>query len=348
MRRSHFRKPAVATGTWVDGTTVHEPLRRRRAAPGRVPSGRQQCNGQVIHDVRRDSRTGKDEQDLFERSLRQRRLHRRVRAGCADVLWQQRANVLERRTMGQHDGLRRLWLASWALARASAHPQRRLCSANAVETCSSSGQFDTGADCTNQACVDGTCTGVCTPGTKTCDALIPQTCNAKGVWLNATANGAHNVCSVGVRSGTCKPGAKKCNGQNNTCDSGGHLARRRDLYESGLRERRLHRRLQARRQDVLEQRRSRVLEQPDSGATHSRAWAPSASATLHGRLRPDDHAVRGGCDANVLVEWRLEHFEAVHAGRADVHRRRVRAVRRGHARLRRFAVERLRAIDSNT
>src|SRR5882724_2684962 len=69
-------------------------------------------------------------------------------------------------------------------------------------------------------CVDGACTGVCAPTTRRCDGLTPETCDASGTWLSASA--CTNLCSGGACSGTCAPKAKQCNGQVvQTCDATG-------------------------------------------------------------------------------------------------------------------------------
>src|SRR5579883_996385 len=66
-------------------------------------------------------------------------------------------------------------------------PGAKQCDGNAVVTCGSSGQWGSPAVCTNQACVDGACTGVCAPGATQCSSESVQICGANGQWAAGTA-----------------------------------------------------------------------------------------------------------------------------------------------------------------
>jgi hypothetical protein len=132
-----------------------------------------------------------------------------------------------------------------------------MCSGNGVQTCSSSGIWGPPVSCTNQACVNGACTGVCSPSSTNCSGTTPQTCNGQGTWDNGTitkgqcgavcnpsvekscdgntaltcdstgkwptsGTACSYVCSGGACSGSCVPTRTRCsNNTSQTCDSTG-------------------------------------------------------------------------------------------------------------------------------
>ena len=78
------------------------------------------------------------------------------------------------------------------------------------------------ADCPNQACVGGACTGVCAPVAVRCDASGVETCSTSGQWSLTTA------CSLGCRPNgsakcrDCESGDTKCSGITlQSCDDSG-------------------------------------------------------------------------------------------------------------------------------
>jgi hypothetical protein len=105
-------------------------------------------------------------------------------------------------------------------------PGDRKCdpSTNAPVSCDDNGTWQTGNPC-DHLCMDGACTGACTPGQGDCIGNIPETCNANGQWQTGTA--CRYLCGDGGCTGMCTPGDRKCgdnNGNNNarqTCDSTG-------------------------------------------------------------------------------------------------------------------------------
>jgi formylglycine-generating enzyme required for sulfatase activity len=75
--------------------------------------------------------------------------------------------------------------------------------------------------CVNQACVNGTCRGVCAPPQTECLGQQPQVCDAIGTWQNsgAACSGSTPVCLDGGCT-TCSPGAVQCEGQQpQVCDA---------------------------------------------------------------------------------------------------------------------------------
>jgi len=75
------------------------------------------------------------------------------------------------------------------------------CSDNGVQTCGSNGQWSTAVACTDQACVSGTCVGVCAPNRTQCSDSGVQTCGSNGQW------GTPWECATGACSGGACSGA---------------------------------------------------------------------------------------------------------------------------------------------
>lgn len=65
--------------------------------------------------------------------------------------------------------------------------------------------------CPNQACVNGACVGVCSPGTERCDGTDIETCNTSGEWGKATACKINNICVKDGKYGSCQPGCTSGN-----------------------------------------------------------------------------------------------------------------------------------------
>jgi hypothetical protein len=99
---------------------------------------------------------------------------------------------------------------------------------NGVQTCTSAGQWGGAVSCTNQACVNGACQGVCTPNAVSCfDADTPRKCNATGAWVNQTdctlgtpvcLNGGCVECTPNVNPTSC---ASTCSKQPQYCSLAG-------------------------------------------------------------------------------------------------------------------------------
>ncbi len=62
--------------------------------------------------------------------------------------------------------------------------------------------------------------GVCSPGAKQCNGLIPQTCSASAQWTDGAP--CQYVCALGTCTGECSPGAVQCAGSGiQTCSLSG-------------------------------------------------------------------------------------------------------------------------------
>ncbi|MFI5302361.1 MAG: hypothetical protein ACHREM_30070, partial [Polyangiales bacterium] len=83
------------------------------------------------------------------------------------------------------------------------------CSGSMLQVCDPTGTWKDTTGCT-YACVAGSCTGVCVPGTKRCDpaAASVQTCDLTGTWQDTSS--CTYVCSAGACAGVCTPGTKQC------------------------------------------------------------------------------------------------------------------------------------------
>jgi len=98
---------------------------------------------------------------------------------------------------------------------------KKQCKDNGVQTCSLNGAWGALAACANQACVDGACVGVCSPGTAQCKDNGVQTCDSNGAWGAAVAC-TNQACVTDQCKGSCVPATKRCtNGVEETCDSKG-------------------------------------------------------------------------------------------------------------------------------
>ncbi len=73
--------------------------------------------------------------------------------------------------------------------------------------------------CVNQACTPSACLGVCATGLARCTGVVPQVCNASGVWIDGAACGGDTVCAGGIclRAPSCVGGLT---GQNDCGPSG--------------------------------------------------------------------------------------------------------------------------------
>ncbi|MCL2449838.1 MAG: SUMF1/EgtB/PvdO family nonheme iron enzyme [Polyangiaceae bacterium] len=75
--------------------------------------------------------------------------------------------------------------------------------------------------CVDQACVDGTCRGVCSPNQVECQGQQPVVCSPLGAWQSSgdACSGATPVCLNGACV-TCAPGSVQCDGaQPQVCDA---------------------------------------------------------------------------------------------------------------------------------
>lgn len=103
-------------------------------------------------------------------------------------------------------------------------PGMRICENGLPRVCSTTGQWQTGSACNNQACVNGTCQGNCAPGRRGCrNAETPQVCNNSGQFVAEQA--CQGVCrGEGECVGSCRPTAPaRCEGLTRiTCDGNGN------------------------------------------------------------------------------------------------------------------------------
>jgi len=100
-------------------------------------------------------------------------------------------------------------------------PGATQCSGNSVQTCGAGASWGAPSACTNQACVNGACTGVCTPGATECSGDAVQTCDATGNW-GTPSTCAGRACVNGACTGTCTPGSVQCYANAaQTCDASG-------------------------------------------------------------------------------------------------------------------------------
>ena len=105
------------------------------------------------------------------------------------------ADVRLDRDLGQHRrGLLEPDVRLGIRARACALPDRCNAPASSRRRAARTGTWQSAGSCTSQACVNGACTGVCTPGATQCSGNGVQTCQNNGTW--GTAIG---VLGLGVR-----------------------------------------------------------------------------------------------------------------------------------------------------
>jgi hypothetical protein len=73
------------------------------------------------------------------------------------------------------------------------------CSGNGVRAiCLDNDYYGSVTPCVNQACINGTCYGVCTPGATQCSGNAVQTCSVSGLWGTGVACASSQSCSGGV------------------------------------------------------------------------------------------------------------------------------------------------------
>jgi hypothetical protein len=81
-------------------------------------------------------------------------------------------------------------------------------------------QCSDAAPCSDQACINGTCRGVCTPGKLRCASNAVQTCEANGNWGTPVAC-VSSTCTNGKCTGSCSAGQVECSGNALiACDGG--------------------------------------------------------------------------------------------------------------------------------
>ena len=88
-------------------------------------------------------------------------------------------------------------------APASAHRVRRNARARSTASrlrATATGNWQTAVPCTNEACVNGSCSGVCAPGASQCSSsnpLWPQACSSSGTWGNTGSTCAYVFAAAG-------------------------------------------------------------------------------------------------------------------------------------------------------
>jgi hypothetical protein len=100
------------------------------------------------------------------------------------------------------------------------------CNGQQPQVCVGGQYQNTGAACTNSACVGGTCQGVCSPQALRCMGNGVETCDATGAWGAATAcPTATPFCNDTGTCGVCMNGSTQCaTGGVQTCVAGAWLA----------------------------------------------------------------------------------------------------------------------------
>lgn len=96
------------------------------------------------------------------------------------------------------------------------------CDGKQVQVCTGDTWLDVGGPC-EFACVDGTCTGSCVPGSTECVSNVSaQICSETGEWETSFCQFA---CVDDACGGECKPGMRQCGGDGELdrerCDDGG-------------------------------------------------------------------------------------------------------------------------------
>jgi hypothetical protein len=85
------------------------------------------------------------------------------------------------------------------------------CGGSCTTKCTTSQHCGTAADCAASACVNGTCVGSCSPGTKQCLDNGVQTCDSSGKWGTAVGCSAEKeYCRSGACE-ACSAGTANCN-----------------------------------------------------------------------------------------------------------------------------------------
>lgn len=92
-------------------------------------------------------------------------------------------------------------------------PNAMQCDGKQVQLCANDVWIPIGGPCPN-ACVDGACTGMCSPGTDEClSSIQTQHCNEVGEW---EADFCEFACVGGTCGGVCRPGDRGCDADSPT------------------------------------------------------------------------------------------------------------------------------------
>src|SRR3984957_4572444 len=96
------------------------------------------------------------------------------------------------------------------------------CLGNAIQSCDTSGKWQTMTSCsgTTPVCLDAGCVA-CAPGSTQCASGGVQTCGASGTW-GGTVDCTDQACVSGKCTGVCAPNQDQCSGNSvQTCDTSG-------------------------------------------------------------------------------------------------------------------------------
>jgi hypothetical protein len=91
-------------------------------------------------------------------------------------------------------------------------PGSKLCSANSLQTCTASGDWQDEVNCA-ALCSNGVCVGVCRPGERKCESGMSSVCSDMGQWDPGVP--CTTVCSEKGCLGTCAPGMMRCRATGN-------------------------------------------------------------------------------------------------------------------------------------
>ena len=218
--------------------------------------GATQCSGNGVQTCR-DGTWGSAAP--AQPGVRQRRVHGLVHARRDAVLGQRRADVRRDGQLGQRRGAAPARRASTARARARARRARRSARATACRRAASTGTLAAAAVACTTRRASGRVLGRRAPrAPRSARATASQTCSATGQWGSAVA------CTTRVRrparapASAC-PGATQCSGNGvQTCSVERPVGHGAGVHELRVRRRRLHRRVRARADAVLGQRRPDV------------------------------------------------------------------------------------------
>ena len=246
----------------------------------------------------------------------------------------------------------------WTRSARRQRPGGTVCNASgAVVQCGAdlvTDQTTIGSSCSGQTCVDGGCSGSCTPGSSRCQGQQPQSCDATGNWQNQGATCAF-VCAGGVTAdadasdagleaaactGSCTPGAHQQRSGQPPAD----VRRHRHVAELGCALRptpaapgRVHDRLHDGRQDpVLQQRhpdqqRQRPVGRADELRLRLRYRRLRRRAVLlRRRVLPGGDAVLGRRSADLRRDRELGNRHGVLRRLLGVREWSVRGVHAGH------------------
>ncbi|MCC7074666.1 MAG: hypothetical protein IT383_25380, partial [Deltaproteobacteria bacterium] len=101
----------------------------------------------------------------------------------------------------------------------SCRPGDATCNARERLVCGDDGEFPASGTLCDFTCTNGVCEGACVPDTQRCNGLVPETCDASGLWVPATTCSGYCIEGACV---ACEPSTKRCAGDElQTCSAEG-------------------------------------------------------------------------------------------------------------------------------